>query len=182
ALKQIGRRILDGLVTYQDQGAEQLAQLEDTAHALRARLTAEMEAGSREAEAWSTRGGELEIDGLVTCGATLRRKQREQCRASSVQEQRRFAAQLQELAVGGASLTVILDDIRGQVDSFEVGYRQAQEKLRQLDEVASQRLREEDEALDVAVASNQGLRRQMENNASVSATNLCSRVQYLYLA
>ncbi|CAE8636951.1 unnamed protein product, partial [Polarella glacialis] len=59
---------------------------------------------------------------------------REQCRASSVQEQRRFAAQLQELAVGGASLTVILDDIRGQVDSFEVGYRQAQEKLRQLDE------------------------------------------------
>ncbi|CAE8741112.1 unnamed protein product [Polarella glacialis] len=177
ALKQIGRQILDGLVTYQDQGAEQLAQLEDTAHALRARLTAEKEAGSREAEAWSTRGRELEIDGRTLASRasedSLRvarelsaaEAAREQCRASSVQEQRRFAAQLQELAVGGASLTVILDDIRGQVDSFEVGYRQAQEKLRQLDEehqAASQRLREEDEALDVAVASNQGLRRQME--------------------
>ncbi|CAE8716741.1 unnamed protein product [Polarella glacialis] len=177
ALKQIGRRILDSLVTYQDQGAEQLAQLEDTAHALRARLTAEKEAGSREAEAWSTRGRELEIDGRTLASRasedSLRvarelsaaEAAREQCRASSVQEQRRFAAQLQELAVGSASLTVILDDIRGQVYSFEVSYRQAQEKLRQLDEehqAASQRLREEDEALDVAVASNQGLRRQME--------------------
>jgi len=177
AVKQMGRRIMERLSTHQQDDSAQLLQLEDAAHAFQARIAVERESGISEMEAWSSKGLELDAESrslaqkasdqtarLARELATAETSRHEGLR-SLAEEQRRAADRLQEIAAGAASLSVCLDDSTAQALGLEARGRVLKDERQHVEEEyksASRQLQEADEALDKAVACNEGLRQQIE--------------------
>eukprot|EP00747_Dinoflagellata_sp_TGD_P123942 gnl/TRDRNA2_/TRDRNA2_173910_c1_seq1.p1 gnl/TRDRNA2_/TRDRNA2_173910_c1~~gnl/TRDRNA2_/TRDRNA2_173910_c1_seq1.p1 ORF type:complete len:887 (-),score=249.06 gnl/TRDRNA2_/TRDRNA2_173910_c1_seq1:76-2736(-) len=172
--------------------AEEVAitQLEDDAHDLATKLAVEREARERETATWERRERELideEKSLAETFAADLAQLQVEIAATKAARESETSALdqdrngsteRLRDLAVHVASLDAMVRTAQGSKTALEAQCMRSNAEYMRLDgelQSANHKIRETDECLHRAVASNESLKRQMTEQ-SLEAQTLCDKV------
>lgn len=176
-LIRLGQELQDRVRAQCESDAQHVDELEDDAHAMRAKLHIETQTRKEEGEAWEARDRELVADnqklaaqaaeehGKIRAEIETAHSTREMEARAGEQERMERAERLRELVVEAASLGTKLRGAHGTMEELQAQCARAEAERQRLDgetHAVSESLRKSDEALDRALENNENLRDQME--------------------